>query len=122
MIALLASPPDDPEELFHAVFAIIEPGARHTSPLSPSPARFARRIHTGVRWPWEADLDLASLAAKKIPTLVVSGGQRPVFEEISDALAARLAGERLVVPGGHATQNVGAPFNDALEAFLNRVG
>jgi acyl transferase domain-containing protein len=122
MLALLASPPADPEELFRAVFAIIEPDVRHSSPLAPSLATFARRIHTGVRWPLEADVRLEPLAAKGIPTLVVSGGHRPVFEEISDALAAQLNGERLVVHGGHATQNVGTPFNDALEAFLNRVG
>jgi acyl transferase domain-containing protein len=121
MRELLAAPPDDPEDLFHAVFAIIEPTARYPSPLPPVLATFAKRIHTAVRWPWEADLDLEPLRAAGIPTLVVSGGQRPVFEEISDALATQLNGERLVIPGGHATQNMGTPFNEALEAFLNRV-
>jgi acyl transferase domain-containing protein len=120
MLGLLAAPPDDPEDLFRAVFAIIEPTARYASPLPPNLITFAKRMASHVRWPWEATIPLDALRAANIPTLVVSGGQRPVFEEISDVLAARLHGERLVVPGGHATQNVGTAFNDALEAFLRR--
>jgi pimeloyl-ACP methyl ester carboxylesterase len=120
MQALLAAPPDDPEDLFRAVFAIIEPTARFPSPLAPHLLDFAKRVTTGIRWPWEAEIPFDLLRAAPFPKLVVSGGQRPVFEEISDALADRTGGERLIVPGGHATQNVGSAFNEVLEDFLNR--
>jgi len=118
--ALLAAPPDDPEDQFRALFAIIEPTARFPAPLPAGLQRFAKRITTGVRWPWEADLRYDVLRAAAFPTLVVSGGQRPAFEDISDVLADRIGGERLVVPGAHATQNAGSAFNTALEDFLTR--
>jgi pimeloyl-ACP methyl ester carboxylesterase len=120
MQTLLATPPDDPDDLFRAVFAIIEPSAQYPSPLAPHLQDFAKRIATGIRWPWEAEIPFEALRATPFPKLIVSGGQRPVFEEISDALADRVSGERLVVPGGHATQNVGTAFNELLEDFLNR--
>jgi acyl transferase domain-containing protein len=117
---MLAAPPDDPEEQFRALFAIIDPTARYTSPLPPNLQDFSKRIATGVRWPWEAEIPFEALRAAPFPKLIVSGGQRPVFEEISDALADRIGAERLVVPGGHATQNAGSTFNERLEDFLNR--
>jgi acyl transferase domain-containing protein len=120
MQAMLAAPPDDPEDQFRALFAIIEPNARYPSPLPPNLQDFSKRIATGVRWPWEAEIPFEALRAAPFPKLIVSGGQRPVFEEISDALADRIGGERLVVPGGHATQNAGTAFNERLEDFLNR--
>ncbi|MBI0375368.1 hypothetical protein JBE27_03525, partial [Streptomyces albiflaviniger] len=45
-----------------------------------------------------------------------------VFEDISDALATQTGGERLIIPGGHGTQNAGSAFNAALERFLNQRG
>jgi pimeloyl-ACP methyl ester carboxylesterase/acyl carrier protein len=120
MRELLAAPPEDPEERLRAVFAVLEPSARFKGPLSPHLLDFGRRVPDGVRWPWEADLPTAELRALPFPKLVVSGGQRPLFEVISDALADQLDGERLVIPGGHATQNVGSAFNQALADFLTR--
>jgi hypothetical protein len=75
-----------------------------------------------MRWPWDADVevDVAALRATSFGKLVISGGQRQFFEDISDALADQMAGERLIIPGGHATQNTGSAFNIALEQFLNQ--
>lgn len=52
--------------------------------------------------------------------MVVSGGQRLMYEEISDALAEALGAERRVVPGSHAVQASGTPFDVVLEEFLAR--
>ena len=55
------------------------------------------------------------------PILVVSGGDRPVYEAICDALAERTDAERAVCPGmGHLVPDTGAPFNELLEDFFNR--
>jgi pimeloyl-ACP methyl ester carboxylesterase/acyl carrier protein len=120
MRTLTAAPPADPAELFRAFFNVIEPTARYPEPLPASLHAFAASLQDGMWWPWEAELPLAAVRAAAIPTLVVSGGGRPVFEAISDALAAALHGERLVIPGGHGTQNTGTPFNEALADFLDR--
>ncbi|WP_239346836.1 type I polyketide synthase [Frankia sp. Cj3] len=120
MRALLARPPAADDALFRAIFALIDPGTPYPDVLSGGQRTTASLARDRVRWPWEAELPLDRLRAAAIPTLVVSGGQRPVFEAISDALAARLDGRRLVIPGGHATQNVGSAFNAALEEFLTR--
>jgi pimeloyl-ACP methyl ester carboxylesterase len=70
------------------------------------------------RPPGEAQLDLAPIAAAGVPALVVSGDHHHAFEELCDAVAEQLGGERVALPGcGHAVPH--APgFNDALERFL----
>ncbi|QQQ73411.1 alpha/beta fold hydrolase [Saccharothrix sp. 6-C] len=109
----------DAESDFRELFALVEPTASHPDPLPDHLLAFARRIRTGVRWPWDdTDLPLDAVRAAGVPTLVVTGGRRPVFERIGDVLADRLAARRLVVDGGHNTQNTGTPFNEALVAFL----
>ncbi|MFI7002080.1 alpha/beta fold hydrolase [Nocardia sp. NPDC050175] len=120
MTQLFAEPVSDPIALFRRFFGIIEPTATFPETLPAGLREFATRVAAGGRLPWEAEVPLEPLRAAGIPILVVSGGQRPVFEEISDALAERLGAQRLLVPGGHGTQNTGAPFNDALEQFLHR--
>jgi acyl transferase domain-containing protein/pimeloyl-ACP methyl ester carboxylesterase/aryl carrier-like protein len=117
--ALVARPPDHPDERLTGLFAFIEPAARFPSPLTAELRAFAERI-PATRWPWDAEIPIEELQRASVPTLVITGGQRPVFEEIGDALAGRLACERLIIPGGHGTQNVGTPFNEALEDFLRR--
>jgi hypothetical protein len=40
---------------------------------------------------------------------------------VCDVLERRLGAERAVIPGDdHSVQRTGAPFNDRLEAFLER--
>src|SRR5262249_3231349 len=119
--SLVASPPADDEELFRSIFTIIDPDTPYPGPLSPAQRTTATLARDRLRWPWEAELPLDKLRKASFPKLVVSGGRRPVFEAISDALAEQLDGQRLIVSGGHATQNVGSAFNTALEEFLTRV-
>jgi pimeloyl-ACP methyl ester carboxylesterase/acyl carrier protein len=110
----------DPDAFFRAMFAAIEPTARHPVPLPEPLLGFAARTLRGSRWPWEAEIPVDTLRAAGFPKLVVSGGGRPLFEAVSDALAATIGSERVVVPGGHGTQNTGAPFNEILADFLSR--
>ena len=73
------------------------------------------------RPPSEAEIPLDGLAAAPFPKLVVTGGHDAAFEAIGDALEERLGAERAVFPGaGHSVQRLGAPFNDALTAFVER--
>jgi acyl transferase domain-containing protein/pimeloyl-ACP methyl ester carboxylesterase len=110
----------DAESTFRSFYSLIDPGARLPAPLPPALLAFAARLR-GVRLPWEAgQLPVGMLRLAPFPKLVITGGQRPVFEAIGDALATLLDGERLIVPGGHGTQNAGPPFNRALEEFLLR--
>ncbi|MFH9089682.1 alpha/beta fold hydrolase [Streptomyces sp. NPDC017673] len=114
---LVARPGADPDAFFRRLFALIDPTTRYPVPLPGELSRSARRLSADTRWPWEAVVPVRELRAAPFPVLVVSGGARPVFERISDALAEQLGARRLVVPGGHAVQNTGAPFNTALEEF-----
>jgi acyl transferase domain-containing protein/pimeloyl-ACP methyl ester carboxylesterase len=119
---LVAAPLDDPGAFFRALFGAIEPTVEFPTPLPKSLHAFAARSVKSARWPWEAEIPIERLRSAEFPKLVVSGGQRPLFEAISDALATQLGGERAVVPGGHGTQNAGTPFNDVLAEFLGRAG
>ncbi|MEV2219317.1 alpha/beta hydrolase [Nocardia vinacea] len=75
----------------------------------------------GARPPDEAEPPLDALRAAAFPILVVSGGDRPVYEAICDALAEHTDAERAVCPGmGHLVPDTGAPFNELLEDFFNR--
>jgi acyl transferase domain-containing protein/pimeloyl-ACP methyl ester carboxylesterase len=120
MRELLAAPPERPEDFFRALFAILEPAATYPDPLPESLTSFARRARQSMRWPWEVEVDVGRLRAASFGKLLISGGQRQMFEDISDALADQLAGQRLIIPGGHGTQNTGSAFNTALERFLSQ--
>ncbi|GCB44832.1 type I polyketide synthase [Streptomyces sp. NL15-2K] len=117
---LIAAPPESSEDYFRALFAVIDPTSVYPDPLPESLLSFAQMALRGTRWPWEADIDVAALRSAPFSKLVISGGQRQMFEDISDALAEQTAGERLIIPGGHGTQNTGSVFNTALERFLNQ--
>lgn len=86
--------------------------------LPPDLERGARLLRV-ERYPWEADVPLAALAAAAFPKLVVSGGHHAAFDAVCDVLERRLGAERTVITGaGHSVQRAGAPFNEHLEAFL----
>jgi pimeloyl-ACP methyl ester carboxylesterase len=70
--------------------------------------------------PWTAPIDLATIAAARLPALVVSGAWHPGFEAVCDAIAAAVSAERLVLPGaGHSPHRLdeGRPLNAALAAL-----
>lgn len=119
MGALATALPSDPEQALRAVFSILDPTVVMPSPLPPPLASWAARLPV-LRWPWEAVTPVAALVAGGFPILVVSGGERRMYEEIGDALAQALRAERRIVPGSHAVQASGTPFNDVLEEFLAR--
>ena len=80
----------------------------------------ARLLRT-ERGPWEAEIPLDELAAASFPKLVVSGAHDPAFDAVCDVLERRLGAERAVIPGAdHSVQRTEAPFNERLEAFLER--
>ncbi|CAM5642464.1 MULTISPECIES: type I polyketide synthase [Streptomyces] len=118
---LVTRPPADPDAFLRQLLALIDPTVRYPAPLPEELSRSARRLSPDTRWPWEAVVPVRELRAAPFPVLIVSGGARPVFERISDALAEQLGARRLVVPGGHAVQNTGVPFNTALEEFWSTV-
>jgi pimeloyl-ACP methyl ester carboxylesterase len=110
--------PGDPADRLREFLAILKPKARRSDPTNADIRSFARRLHR-FRWPQDAVIPVDVLATAPFPKLWVSGDHSPLFEAITDALAAKIPGQRLVIPGGgHEPQSTGAPFNDALEAFL----
>ena len=119
MGALARNPPADPDELLRRIFAILDPEVPLPSPMPAPLRRWAARL-SSFRWPWEAEVPVQALRAGGFPILAITGGERPMYEEIADALAARLGAERSIVPGSHAVQNASAPFNDLVEAFWRR--
>ncbi|MGC0143554.1 alpha/beta fold hydrolase [Pseudactinotalea sp. Z1732] len=71
-----------------------------------------------ARRPTDAELPIAELSSAPYPSLVVSGGHHPGFEEICDDLAEKIGASRSVIEGaGHEVQFTGAPINDALLAL-----
>ncbi|MFE9257760.1 alpha/beta fold hydrolase [Streptomyces sp. NPDC006879] len=86
-------------------------------PLPKQVVAGVRRAH-GSRPTSEARPRLAAVRGAEVPVLVASGGHSAALERVCDALAAALAGERVVRPGaGHFV--AGAPgFSARLETFL----
>ncbi|HEX3512313.1 MAG TPA: alpha/beta hydrolase [Solirubrobacteraceae bacterium] len=75
------------------------------------------------RPPWEAEPDFGVLARAPFPKLVISGGHSQVFEAVCDQVAARLGGERAVIPGrGHSVPATGEPYTQRLREFLAGAG
>lgn len=116
---LARNPPADHDELLRRIFAILDPNVPLPSPMPPPLLRWAARL-SSFRWPWEAEVPIQALRAGGFPILAITGGERPLYEEIAGGLAEHLGAERRIVPGSHAVQNAGAPFNDLIEAFWRR--
>ncbi|OEZ63891.1 MULTISPECIES: alpha/beta fold hydrolase [unclassified Duganella] len=118
-LGLAAHPPADNQEFLRALFRIIEP-SRALPPVLPPPLQAFAQHLPRFRFPAEARVPEEALRNAGIPFLHVSGGHNPAYEGITDRLAQRLGGERIVIPGGgHLPQSTGEPFNAALEEFVN---
>jgi pimeloyl-ACP methyl ester carboxylesterase len=79
--------------------------------------------------PWEAKLNLPVLRSANVPTLLVSGGERPsspindATTVVMDVLAAELDAWRVTFDrAGHAVQRIGRAFNRCLEEFWSLGG
>lgn len=103
---------------FGRYFRILEPTQPLPDPLPPPLRVFASHLRH-FRSPSEAVVPVRELSAASFPKLHVSGGHSAAYEGITDALAARLGGERAVIEGGgHAPQRTGERFNAVLRRFL----
>ena len=112
-------PRDDPEAFMRAFLTSVGSDFDPPVPLPPQLLQGAR-VLVGERGPWEADIPLEALVARRLPTLVVSGGHNPAFEAICDRLELRLDAERVVLPGfGHNAQ-LHPEFNRVLLDFVGR--
>lgn len=114
-------PRDDPEAFMRAFLSAV---GSDFDPPTPLPPQLLQGAHALMheRGPWEADIPLEALAARRLPTLVVSGAHHPAFEAICDRLERALSAERLVLSGfGHNVQ-VHPGFNAALLDFVGRAG
>ncbi len=112
-------PRDDPEAFMRAFLASVGSDFDPPVPLPPQLLQGARLL-VDERGPWEADLPLEALAARGLPTLVVSGAHHPAFEAICDRLEQLLDAERVVLPGfGHNAQ-LHPGFNRVLLDFVAR--
>lgn len=112
-------PTDDPEAFLRGFLRYVGSSYEPTSPLPPALEQGARTLIV-ERYPWEAVIPLAELAAAPFPKLVVSGAHHAAFDAVCDVLEARLGADRLVLPGhGHNPQRH-PRFNDALAGFVER--
>ncbi len=108
----------DPRAVLAGFLALVGSNLKLPEVLPPDLERGARLLRV-ERYPWEADVPLAALAAAAFPKFVVSGGHHAAFDAVCDVLERRLGAERAVITGaGHSVQRAGAPFNERLEAFL----
>ena len=112
-------PRNDPEAFMRAFLAAVGSDFDPPVPLPPQLLQGAR-VLARERGPWEAEIPLEVLAAKRVPTLVVSGGHHPAFEAVCDRLAEALDAERVTLPGfGHNAQ-LHPGFNSVLLDFVAR--
>ena len=117
-LGLAAQPPADHVEFLRTLFRIIEPSRPLPPTLPPPLEAFARRLPK-FRFPAMATVPEQVLRNAGIPYLHVSGGHSPAYEGITNRLAERLGGRRIVIEGGgHMPQQTGLPFNTALTTFL----
>ncbi|MDN5854590.1 MAG: alpha/beta hydrolase [Actinomycetia bacterium] len=102
----VGSPPEDvPEEMLD-VFAGRFPALRQG------------------RRPWgaEADVPLTNMRARRVPTLVISGGHHPAWDAICTELARQLNAQSATIAGaGHEIQMMAEPCNRTLMEFWRSI-
>ena len=118
MLGLSANPPVDDEEHLRMLFRIIQPD-QPLPPVLPPPLRAFAGHLKHFRGPSETSVPEQVLRHAAFRKLHVSGGHSLAYEGITNRLAERLGGERIVIRGGgHMPQRTGEPFNAALSKFL----
>lgn len=85
----------------------------HSAPADESARAAAARLRRQPP-PWDAPLDIVP----GVPTLVLTGGWEPLYEEVADFLVSTGA-EHLQVGGNHRPQDTGAG-RQAIREFLAR--
>lgn len=119
MRALHAAPPADPGDYLRAFLGLVDRRYQVPRLLTPEMAALAGHLRRRFRHPWEAEIPADTLMAATFPKLFISGGHRPAFETICDALALQIGGDRKVLRGaGHRPQDLGERFNAVVEAFV----
>lgn len=112
-------PRDDPEAFLRGFLRSVGSDYEPPSPLTPELEQGVRTLLV-ERGPWEAEIPLAALEAAPFPKLVVSGAHHAAFDAICDVLEARLAAERVVLPGHGHTPQLHPRFNAVLADFVDR--
>ncbi|MDI3211814.1 alpha/beta hydrolase [Arthrobacter sp. AL12] len=102
-------------EFVRRVFAAHTPAQATLGAPSPEDQREARRLRLQAP-PWEAPLQIVP----GVPTLVLTGGWEPLYEEIAGYLRETGAVHR-TAPGGHRPQD-SAEGNRVIRAFIADVG
>ena len=102
-------------EFVRRVFAAHTPAQATLGAPSPEDQREARRLRLQAP-PWEAPLQIVP----GVPTLVLTGGWEPLYEEIAGYLRETGALHR-TAPGGHRPQD-SAEGNRLIRAFIADVG
>ena len=102
-------------EFVRRVFAAQTPAQATLGAPSPEDQREARRLRLQAP-PWDAPLQIVP----GVPTLVLTGGWEPLYEEIAGYLRETGAVHR-IAPGGHRPQD-SAEGNRVIRAFIADVG
>lgn len=112
----------EPAEYLRAFLTAMGASEDDVPPELPPAFEDRVRAFMGEQWPGDVAVDLSPIRDTGLPVLVVSGAWHPAFDAVCDAVEERVAAERVVLVGaGHTIQELGAPFNDALAAFVERV-
>jgi len=119
VVRLWEQGPPEPRAFLARFLELLGTDMRLPDPLPPELEQGARTL-MAERGPWEADVPVQELAARRYPKLVVSGGHHPLYDLVCDEIAARIGAETAVLPGaGHSVAR--APgFNERLRDFLDR--
>lgn len=82
--------------------ALGAPGAAIADPGDPLLRSMGRRLRRTPP-PWDVPLDVATV--ERVPTLVVTGGWSPLYEEVASALVGSGARHRVLAGYGHRVQD-----------------
>lgn len=111
----------DDVEWFERYLKLISSPGGFTHPLPP-PFDTTVPLLRGHRVSWDYDLPLDHIARAGLPTMVISSGEDPAFEAVSDHLTAVLDARRERIGGfGHLVPLAAEQFNAALDQFFSSV-